>query len=486
LTEASSTSVRHIAFRVAVIGGGVAGLTAAHRLRELAAPHEMPLDVAVYERGPVLGGPLRTLHRDGFVMEAGADSFLTEKPHARELAVRLGLGADLIPTREEFRRTFVVRNGRLVEIPEGFSLLAPSRLGPVLRSKLFSPWAKLRIALEPLIPARRDVRDESLASFVRRRLGREVLERVAQPLASGIYTADPERLSMLATMARFAEMEQRHGSLIRGMRAAERARGTADGGNSGARWSLFLSLRRGMGSLIDALAGRLGDSIRRNSEVAALTRDGPRWRIAFASGASETADAVICAAPAHAAACMLREADPHLAELLGAIRYASAAVVNLTFRAADFPKPPAMFGFVVPAVERRRIIAASFTSLKFERRAPDGFVVLRAFIGGELQRDMMERSDEELIDAAREEFRTLLGVAAAPGIVHVARWPQSMPQYEVGHLERVAEIERRAAALSGLALAGAALRGVGIPDCVRSGELSAESIVKSIARLRSP
>src|SRR5580658_1673497 len=207
--------------RVAIIGGGITGLAAAHRIGELAVAREMPVEATILERGEHLGGALRTVARDGFLMETGADSFLTEKPWAAQLAARLGLETELIPTRAEFRKTYVVRRGRLVEIPTGFSLLAPMRIWPVITSPLFSPWGKLRMAFEPMIPKRADESDESLAAFVTRRLGREVLDRVAQPLAGGIYTADPSALSMRATMPRFVEMERRHGSLMRGLRAAE-------------------------------------------------------------------------------------------------------------------------------------------------------------------------------------------------------------------------------------------------------------------------
>lgn len=463
-------------FRIAVIGGGISGLAAAYRLRKIAATREIPLHVALYERGEALGGALRTVRRDGFVMEAGADSFLTEKPWARELAERIGLGGELIPTREEFRKTCVVRCGRLVEIPAGFSLLAPARLGPVFSSPLFTPWAKLRIAMEPLIPSRREATDESLASFVTRRLGREVLDRLAQPLASGIYTADPERLSMRATMPRFVEMERRHGSVIRGLRAAEHSR-EAMKNTSGARWSLFLSLRAGVGSLAEALVARLEGSIKRGSEVTSLARDGARWRIAFADGANDSFDAIVCAAPAWAAAKLTAGFDPQLSAKLAAIRYSSAAVVNLAFRECDFPSPPRSFGFVVPAAERRRIIAGSFTSLKFLGRAPQGHVIIRAFLGGVLQSDMMQLADNDLAGAARDEFAALLGVTARPQFIDVARWPDSMPQYAVGHLDRVAQIEERASAVARFALAGAAYRGVGIPDCIRSGEQAADAIV---------
>ncbi len=464
--------------RVIVIGAGITGLAAAQHLGELAAAREMALEVTIVERGDRAGGPLKTIRRDGFIMEAGADSILAEKPWASDLARRIGLGGELIPTRAEFRRTLVVRAGRLVEIPEGFSLLAPARLGPVLKSPLFSPLGKLRIVLEPFIPARRDERDESLAAFVTRRLGREVLDRVAQPLAGGIYTADPSRLSVHATMPRFVEMERKFGSLVRGLRAAERTRAAQSAGTSGARWNLFVGLRSGMGTLAETLAARLAHSIRYGAEASALTRVGAKWKVELADGAALEADAVICAAPAPATAHLIAPHDQPLSERLRSIGYASAAVVNLTYRESDFPAPPRTFGFVVPIAERRKIIAGSFSSLKYEGRAPAGWIVARAFVGGVLQADMMQLADDQMIAAARDELRQLLGVAAAPSIAEVQRWPDAMPQYEVGHLDRVGQIERAAAQFPALVLAGAAYRGVGIPDCVRSGEEAARATIE--------
>jgi len=433
------------------------------------------------ERGARCGGALETIRRDGFVIETGADSFLSEKVAAAELARRSGLGAELIPTREIYRKTYVVRAGRLVEIPAGFSLIAPAHLGPVFRSRLFSPLGKLRLALEPFIAARTGNDDESLDSFVTRRLGREVLDRVAQALAGGIYTADPKRLSMAATMPRFVEMERRHGSVVKGMRAAENARASRNSDVSGARWSMFLSFRNGMATLPETLAARLGASIRKGAEVVAMARNGGGWRIALASGDSIDADAVICAAPAYAAARIVATIAPAAAKILGAISYASAATVNLTFRESDFEGPPRAFGFVVPSGEHRRIIAGSFSSFKFEGRAPAGAILSRAFVGGEMSREMMTLSDDEMVAAVRDEFRGLLGVSASPGFAEVRRWPDSMPQYEVGHLSRVAEIERAVAEIPAFAVAGAAYRGVGIPDCVRSGEDAADAIFAKLA-----
>jgi protoporphyrinogen/coproporphyrinogen III oxidase len=450
----------------------------------------MPIEAAIFERGMRLGGALDTIRRDGFVIETGADSFLAEKPAAAKLAERLGIAAQLISTQEQFRKTFVVRGGRLIEIPPGFSLLAPTYLGPLLRSPLFSVAGKLRIVIEPLIPRRRSIEDESLGGFVRRRLGRETLARVAQPLAGGIYTADPETLSIGATMPRFVEMERRYGSVIRGLRAAARARNAEAHGTSGARWSLLLGFKDGIRTMVDALVSRLEGSINYGAEVVALasaanahdsTASTHRWWLGFRDGTSFTADAIVCAAPAFAIAPILQSINRELAGMLSAIGYASAATVNLAFRTADFPQPPAAFGFVVPVAERRRIIAGSFSSLKFAGRAPAGMILARVFLGGALQSEMMALSDNAMIAAARDEFASLLGVTADPALSCVRRWPESMPQYAVGHLARVTEIERTVEAIPGLALAGAYLRGVGIPDCIASGERAAETMFSQLA-----
>jgi oxygen-dependent protoporphyrinogen oxidase len=456
-------------------------------LRELAAAREFPLEAALFEKGPNLGRALATVRGDGFVIETGADSFLSEKPWALELAKRLGLEQELIRTDERFRKTYVVRAGRLVEIPEGFSLLAPTRFLPIVTSPLFSIRGKLRMGLEPLIPVRRDASDESLAAFVTRRLGREVLDRVAQPLAGGIYTADPESLSLMATMPRFIEMERRYGSLYKGLRAASRSIPVQSKGTSGARWSLFLSFRGGMRAIVDTLAASLGECVRMRTAVTALARpgsesDGGEWRVEMADGVRFDADALIVATPAYDAARLLMPHDAELACLLGEVRYSSAASVNLAYRAADIPRLPESFGFVVPVKERRKIIACTFSSVKFAHRAPDGTVLMRTFLGGALQSEMMALEDSALVAAAREEIAALLGVRAEPVLTHVQRWPEQMPQYSLGHLDRVARIERRSSALPGLALAGAAYRGVGIPDCVHSGEQAAEAVLDYLQR----
>jgi len=474
--------------RVAVLGGGITGLAAAYRLRELAAAHEIPLETILLESTDRVGGALETIRSDGYVIETGADSILSEKPSALRLVKRLGLEADIIGTQERFRRTYVVHDRKLVEIPDGFSLMAPALLRPVLRSRLFSPFGKLRILAEPLIPRRRRRGDESLAAFVKRRLGRQVLERVAQPLAGGIYTGDPATLSVAATMPRFVELERRYGSLIRGLKAASRSNRAARQAN-GARWSLFISFTNGVAQLSDALAIRLGNSVRCRAHVTGLECQTPAerprrrtWRLRLEDDLSVEADAVVCTIPAYAAAPLLRPHSEILAERLEEIEYASAATVNMAFRETDFASAPQSFGFVVPAIERRKIIAGSFSSLKYPGRAPGGMVLARVFLGGALQTEMMALDDNELLAAATEEFAALLGVRALPALTHVRRWPHSMPQYAIGHLQRAAAIEQEAARLSHFALAGAFLRGVGIPDCVQAGESAADATFSHFQR----
>ena len=475
---------------VVVIGAGVTGLAAAYYLKQSAAARDLPVTITLLESSSRAGGALETIRRGGLIMETGADSFLSEKPAARDLALRLGIADELINTQTQFRHTMVVRQGRLLPIPEGFSLMAPTWMGPVWRSRLFSPLGKLRIAAEPWIPRRRalnhaDADDESLASFVTRRLGREVLDRVAQPLAAGIYTADPATLSINATLPRFSAMERDHGSLIRGLRAAAETRNAQSRGTSGARWSLFLSFRKGMSALTDALASNLSESIRFGHAVTEIIQipESSRWLVRCADSSWLAADAVICAAPAYAAAPILEGAAAALAARLRELTYASAATVNLAWRVGAFATSPTSFGFVVPIIERRKIIAGSFSSLKFEGRAPAGTIVARVFIGGALQSDMMALDDAQMARIARDEFRDLFGVTAEPLYTCVRRWPDAMPQYLVGHRARISAIEAEVAKLDRLTLAGAWHSGVGIPDCIASGQRAADSTLARLAEL---
>ena len=465
--------------RFVVIGGGISGLAAAHRLVELARDGGWPLDLVLLEAAGRLGGTIRTEWADGFLLEAGPDSFISEKPWALALAERIGLGPRLRGTDDRFRRTYVVRAGRLRALPEGFLLLAPTRAWPVLASDVFSWRGKLRLGLDLVLPRRAAAGDESLGSFVRRRLGREALERVAQPLIGGIYTADPDRLSLAATMPRFLALEREHRSLILGLRRAAR-RGEAAGA-SGARWSLFVTLAGGMEELVAALAARLpAGAVRLDSpaEALALTRDG--WQVRLRAGAVLHADGVILAGPAPRMGALVGPVDPPLGGLLDGIAYASAATVALAYRRAAVGHPLDGFGFVVPRVEGRVTLACTFSSVKYPGRAPDGFALLRVFIGGALQAGLLAQDDRTLLRLAHDDVAALLGISGEPVLSRVWRHPGTMPQYDVGHLDRVAAVEARVEALPGLALAGGAYRGVGIADCIRSGEAAAERLNSSL------
>lgn len=500
---------------VVIIGGGITGLAAAHRIVERNHESGKQVDLTLLEAGPRLGGIVQTRERDGFLLESGPDSFIAEKPAALELIKRLGLESHLIKTNEHHRRSFVVRQGRLLPVPEGFHLLAPSRFWPFVRSEIFSWAGKARMALDLLLPRRNlnghaeVTTDESLAQFVRRRLGREALQRMAQPMVGGIYTADPERLSLRATMPHFLEMEREHRSLIRALRKQNRSSAVKGSGfaqeTSGARYSLFLSFDRGMQLLTDKLEegilnfrsqisdfkSRISEedgpgetSIRLNTAVQSLTLEGDPiagdraaiWRIRTNRGETIVADGVCLALPAYVSARLLSSADAQLATELDGITYASSATINLAYKREDIPHPLDGFGFVVPFIERRSLIACTFSSVKFSGRAPQGQALLRAFVGGALQPEMFELSQDELISRVRADLRDLLGIAQAPLFTEVSKWERSMPQYHVGHLERIKRIGERLAAMPGLALAGNAYSGLGIPDCIKSGEAAAALI----------
>jgi oxygen-dependent protoporphyrinogen oxidase len=377
----------------------------------------------------------------------------------------------------------VLYGGRLHALPEGFLLLAPTQLWTLALSPLFTWAGKARMATDLLRPRRRDAGDESLASFVRRRLGEEALDRVADALVGGIYTADPERLSLAATMPRFLEMERTYGSVIRGLRATAK-RGEAQA--AGARYGLFASHRDGMGALVGELAARLpAGALRLGTPAEALeladpSSDGAPWRVRY-GGATHAADAVVLAVPAHRAAALVRGVDADLATGLAAIRYASSAAVTLAFRREDVAGKLAGYGFVVPYAEGRDVIACTFSSRKYEHRAPEAYELLRAYVGGARRPDVLERSDDTLLAGVRLELRDILGIDAEPVLTRVQRHEHAMPQYDVGHLDRVAELDAMARRWPGLHLAGAAYRGVGIPDCIHSGELAADAVTDTFS-----
>ncbi|HUY26716.1 MAG TPA: protoporphyrinogen oxidase [Candidatus Binataceae bacterium] len=451
---------------IAVIGGGITGLAAANHLLEVAAANRArPLTVALFERAEKAGGKLATVRRAGFLAESGPDCFLGDKPGASGLIDRFGLSDTLIPVQEQNRKSYILHSKRLHEIPDGLMMGAPTRLSPMLASPLFSTVGKLRIALEPLVARRGIADDESLAHFIERHFGRQLLERLVGPLIGGIFGGDPHELSARATMPQMVELERQWRSLALALRAARpRQRGA-----TGRRPSM-LTLRGGMQTLSDALIARLAAVVHSGTEVTAIRRDSGRWRLSMAGGGEFFADAVICAAPAWITARLCRTIDKDLAELLGSIHYNSVATVNLGYNTMPACRLPAGTGFVTSRDDQRLLTAVSFSSAKFENRAPRGGLLVRAFFGDGPARELTEA---ELLDRARRELADILGLVAAPVLTHVSRLIRAMPCYGVGHQQRVARAEARAAALEGFILAGAAYRGVGVPDCIISGEAAA-------------
>ena len=457
---------------IVVVGGGITGMSAAYALQQ----HDVR--VTLIERSARLGGKIQTdIVDDGgtFVVEGGPDSFVAQKPWAVELARKLGIAEQLQGSEPMRPSTMVLRKGRLHALPEGVMLVVPTRVGPFVRSGLISPLGKLRMALDAMIPARPGNDDESLANFVRRRLGQEALDTLAEPLMAGIHSADAEHQSLLATFPRFREVERAHGSLIRGMRAARRNAAPLASNRPAWATSPFVTLQGGVGTLAAALGAALTCELRLNSSVRALRKNrlDHTYTLQLDDGSQLLADAVVMTTPAYAAAELLAEAAPTLAAALQRIPYVSTATVNLAFDARDLTRPLPGYGVIIPHSEGRRINACTISSRKFAGRAPGGTVLVRAFVGGARTPAALALDDGALEALVRQELRAILGIDAAPRWCRIYRWERSNPQYQVGHLDLVAAL--MAACPPGLLLAGAAYRGVGIPDCIKQGSDAAEA-----------
>jgi oxygen-dependent protoporphyrinogen oxidase len=453
---------------VAVVGGGIAGLSAAWYLQKAG------IDYVLLEQDARWGGKIRTETVTGygdapFIVEGGPDSFITQKPWGAALARELGLGETLIGTNERLKQTYVLNKGKATPLPEGVLMIVPTRFKPFIFSPLISPWGKLRMGMDLFIPRRKDAGDETLAEFVRRRLGSEALDKIAEPLMSGIYNAEADKQSVLATFPRFRELEQKYGSLTRGMLASQRARQQSAAATppSGKPMSFFVAPKAGVEALVAALRAQLIGDLRLGAGVAALAPITGGYRLHLTDGAEVRASQVILATPAFVAGQLLRPLTPDAADLLDGIRYVSTGTISLTFHSADAPNPLNGYGLVIPMSERRPINAITLNSVKFAHRAPDGHLLLRAFFGGSRSPQSMELDDAALYATVRHELDALLGIAAEPLFHCIYRWRHSNPQYDVGHLERIAAIERSLP--PGLHIAGSAYRGVGIPDCIKSG-----------------
>ena len=485
--------------RIAIIGGGIAGLAAAFELEQVRKAGAQ-LEYTLFEAGDRLGGSLGSETVNGSVLERGPDSFLSEKPAAAELCRELGLGDQLLPSNDAARKTYIVVKNRLVALPDGLMFLIPTKLIPTALTRLFSIPTKVRMGLELLHPPRpHGDADESVATLVERHFGKEAVDRLADPLLSGIYGGDATQLSARAVLPKLVEMETEYGSLTRGMlaahkkmrdlaKAAAHKNGTNPAPNNGKPRpprSIFTSLRGGMQQFVDALVARLqSESLRLNAPVSSLTRSGSGWSVA-AGETTELFDSVIIASPAWAAAVLLRPVDAMLGESLSVIPYSSSITLNLVYDESQLGPLPDGFGFLVPASEGRAMLACTFVHRKFLGRTQPGKAVLRAFLGGMKNEDLLSEPDEVLMATVRRELREILGDKVLgphvePEHVQVSRWRRAMAQYSVGHQERMQQITARVAALPGLRLAGNAYEGIGIPDCIRMGRRAAKELVGSL------
>jgi oxygen-dependent protoporphyrinogen oxidase len=483
--------------RTAIIGGGIAGLAAAFELEKARAAGAR-VEYTLYEAGERLGGVLNSEMVDGAVLERGPDSFLTEKPAAAELCRELGLASELIPSNDAARKTYIVVKNRLVALPDGLMFLVPTKLIPTATTRLFSWTTKLRMGLELLHPPRPSGEaDEAVAALVQRHFGAEVVDRLADPLLSGIFGGDAAQLSARMVLPRLVEMESEYGSLTRGMlaahrkmraRAAARKNGAARPANAAggaqpvAPRGVFTTLRGGMKQLVDALAARLNPAaVRLALPVSGLEKVAHGWMVT-AGWNAEFYDAVIVASPAWAAGVLLGPVDAALGEELGGIPYSSSITVNLIYDETKLGRLPDGFGFLVPASEGRAMLACTFVHRKFLGRTPPETAVLRAFLGGMKNEALLAESDESLVARVRRELAEILGenvigLGMEPEHTQVSRWRRAMAQYAVGHRQRVERIAARVAGLPGLRLAGNAYDGIGIPDCIRLGRKAARELV---------
>jgi oxygen-dependent protoporphyrinogen oxidase len=454
---------------VVIVGGGIAGLSAAYDLAKAQIPY------TIIEKRARLGGVIQTFTRDGCVIEGGPDSFISQKPEALQLIKELGMEGEVIGSNDHSRVTYILRRGRLVPLPEGMMMIVPSRVWPMVKSPLLGVGTKIRMGLELLRRPAGVREDRSVAEFVVDHFGQETLDYLAEPLLSGVYGGDPREMSVNTVLPRFAEMEARSGSLGRAVMKARAKAPAASGG------TLFRTLRGGLETLTARLSE--GACVTRGA-AESVERVGDSFRVRV-DGEWMDASCVVLACPAWAAAEVTRGLDARLSELLGSIPYTSSATVALCYRAAEFDGRRAGHGFLIPKRERRRMAACTFVNTKFDGRAPEDRVLLRCFFGGAGDSAVLGESDDALVGMAREELRTVIGLTAAPEFSSVSRWERSMAQYTVGHAGRWREISQRVAGIPGLYLAGNGYTGIGIPDCIRMGREAARGIVGTSAGRRS-
>lgn len=476
---------------VVIVGGGISGLATAFSLQEKATQAGLPIRCIMLESDPSWGGKIVT-HRIGdLVTEAGPDSFLSQKQAGLDLCMKLGLADQLINTNETGKKACVLHRGRLHDLPEGLLSFVPKQLGSFLQSGLLNWPGLARMGLEFAVPPGSPRGDESLAAFLSRRFGVQAYKRVLEPLMAGIYAGDAEQMSLRATFPRFFELEQQHGSIVRGMMAAKQSASST--ASARPRRTMFVSLKNGLGELVTALTTRLiqqGVELRVGARVDALrvrSHEVGRWMydLILQDGSGLSAESVVLATPAYVSADLLRPLTPIAGGLLDLIPYASTATIAMAFPRMQTSAIEG-FGFIIPRAEQRHLIAATWTSLKWPHRAPSDQLLARCYLGGVGREDILQREDQALLATVREELTSICGITAEPSYTEVNRWWKAMPQYTIGHLSRLGQLDAAVSRYPGLILTGAAYRGVGIPDCIRDGALAAEQVIQSLSGKAHP
>lgn len=455
--------------RVAIIGGGVSALACAVDLKEKG------FDFTIFEKEKTAGGKLVTEKIGDLVVEGGPDSYLPEKHWSVQLIRKIGLADGMLCSNDAFKGTFIYSGGRLHRLPEGVMLMVPTMIMPLATSSLISWPGKIRMGMELFVPRRKDQSDESLADFVTRRLGRECLEKIAEPLVAGIHTSNPVNMSVLAIFPRFIDMERKSGSLIKGMVKAMKRMPPPN--PSGPPMTYFMSLKEGMQQLAHRCVSHIGaERVKTGTAVVSVVKRENGYRLAFGDGSTADFDAVVLATPAYITKEILRPVDQELCDRLSAIEWSSSATISLAFRKEEITKPLRGFGFIVPRVEKRKVNACTWSSIKWSLRAPEDTLLIRCFVGGGHHEELVSLNDEELLGMVLEELGEIAGVTAKPFFSKVYRWFRGMPKYTVGHLGRMAAIDERLKAHRGLYLIGCSYRGIGIGDCVKSGFDAAAAI----------
>lgn len=471
---------------VVIVGGGISGLATAFSLQEKATQAGLPIRCIMLESAPSWGGKIVTHQIGDLVTEAGPDSFLSQKQAGLDLCMKLGLADQLINTNETGKKACVLHRGRLHDLPEGLLSFVPKQLGSFLHSGLLNWPGLVRMGLEFAVPPGSPRDDESLAAFLSRRFGVQAYERMLEPLMAGIYAGDAEQMSLRATFPRFFELEQQHGSIVRGMMAAKQS--ASPTASARPRRTMFVSLKNGLGELVTVLTTRLiqqGVELRVGARVDALrvrSHEVGRWMydLILQDGSGLSAESVVLATPAYVSADLLRPLTPIAGGLLDLIPYASTATIAMAFPRMQTSAIEG-FGFIIPRAEQRHLIAATWTSLKWPHRAPSDQLLARCYLGGVGREDILQRDDQALIATVREELASICGITAEPSYTEVNRWWKAMPQYTIGHLSRLEQLDAAVSRYPGLILTGAAYRGVGIPDCIRDGALAAEQVIQSLS-----